>query len=260
MGKILSDVITSTSYDGKHTLEFRVSSHRYQLDGEPVRGATTIGSVYPKGEGLIKWLIDQGPEAYESRKVLKDAGNIGTILHTYAECYETKADFDWKQVEGHEHEQTIRRVIDRFTVWRAGNSDEVVRAEDIIASPSLRVGGRIDTLRRRETLGLVLSDYKTAKDIYITHLIQVIGGYRRMAREWLNLDVPYVEIVTFPKLAKDDMKILLADKDGWVKDGVRTDIPNLFEKVEMQFERNAATYQFQKEVEEVLTPPYYRRK
>ena len=79
-----------------------------------------------------------------------------------------------------------------------------------------------------------------------------------MLREWLNLDVPSVEIVTFPKLAKDDMKILLADKDGWVKDGVRTDIPNLFQRIEEQFERNAGTYAFSKEIEEKLTPPYYK--
>lgn len=116
------------------------------------------------------------------------------------------------------------------------------------------VGGKIDTLRERPGLGLVLSDYKTAKGIYMSHLLQVAGLYRRMLKEWLNLDVPYVEIVTFPKQAEEDIHILLADAGGCTKDGVRIDIPDFFVSLEKQAERNIGTYRFQQEIDNKVFP------
>lgn len=249
-------VLTSTSWDGKHTLEFNEGSHRYKLDGKPVKGATTVGQAYPKAEALIQWMIKQGIEEYKSQSLKTKGGDIGTVLHTFAECYEKGLPFDQRMVDLSPYKAECERVIGRFLEWRKSNQDRVVRSEDIVASVDLQVGGKIDTLREREGLGLVLSDYKTSKGIYMEQLIQVIGGYRRMFREWLNLDIPYVEIVTFPKLAEDDMHILLADKDGWVKDGVRTNISDLFLKIETQFERNVGTYRFRAEVDEALFPSF----
>lgn len=249
-----SKVLTSTSWDGKHTLEFNEGSHRYKLDGKPVRGATTVGAAYPKAEALIQWMIKQGIEEYKSQSLKIKGGEIGTVLHTFAECYEKGLPFDQRLVDLSPYRTECERVIGRFLNWRQGNKDVVVRSEDIVASVELSVGGKIDTLREREGLGLVLSDYKTSKGIYMEQLIQVIGGYRRMFREWLNLDIPFVEIVTFPKLAEDDMHVLLADKDGWTKDGVRTNITDLFTKIEAQFERNVGTFHFRNEVEEALFP------
>lgn len=245
-------IITSTSWDGKHTLEFNEGSHRYKLDGKRIKGATTVNSGYPKAEALIRWMVKQGIEEYVNKTQMQKGADIGTILHNYAECYEKGLAFDRTLIETSQHKSEIERVIDRFTNWRSNNSDKVLRMEDIIASVELQVGGKIDTLRERDGLGLVLSDYKTSKDIYMEQLLQVIGGYRRMLREWLNLDVPYVEIVTFPKLVEDDMHILLADANGWVKDGARTEVPGLFNRIEAQFARNAETYKFRREIDERL--------
>lgn len=246
-------IITSISFDGKHNLEFNDASHRYKLDGKRVKGVTTVNECYPKGEGLIKWMVKQGIEEYLNKGQLTKGGEIGTVLHTYAECYEKKLPFDTALVEQSPYKAEVSRVIQRFLDWRTHNSDTIHLMEDIVASPSLQVGGKIDTLRERKGLGLVLSDYKTTKRIYVEQLIQVIGGYRRMLREWKNLDTPYVEIVTFPKLAEDDMHIMLADKDGWVKDGARTEIPGLFELCEKQFERNVGTYAFRNGVDRLLS-------
>lgn len=258
MGKIIEStaakIITSTSYDGKHVLEFNEGSHRYKLDGERVKGATTVNGAYPKAEALIRWMVKQGIEEYVNKSKMKRGGEIGTILHTFAECHEKGLPFDPDLIEKSPYKTEITRVISRFLGWRTNNKDEIVLAENIVASPELQVGGRIDTLRKREGLGLILSDYKTSKGIYMEQLLQVIGGYRRMLREWLNLEVPYVEIVTFPKEAEDDMHTLLADSQGWVKDGVRTDIPHLFERIEAQFARNASTYKFRQDIDELLFP------
>jgi len=267
MGRIIESspppkILTSVSHDGLHTLEFNEGTHRYKLNGERVPGATTIGGVYPKGEGLIRWMIEQGIKEYEDKTAMQKGGDVGSVLHDYAERYELgKHGFDWHAVETSPFEKDIRRVIALFIEWRQGNKDTVLMMEELCASPTLKVGGRIDTLREREGLGLVLSDYKTSKSIYISHLIQVIGGYRRMLREWYDMDVPYVEIVKFPKQEDQAMETLLCDANGWVRtvSGIaapRVEVPNLFQRVEDQFERNMGTYMFQKDIENVLTPPY----
>lgn len=248
-------ITTSTSHDGKHILEFNEESHRYKLDGKQIRGATTVNSGYPKAEALIRWMVQQGIDEYINKTQMKRGGDIGTLLHLFAECHEKGIPFNQQLVNDSPYKEAIERVISRFLDWRSGNDDEIMSAEEIIASVQLQVGGKTDTLRQREKLGLLLSDYKTAKNIYMEHILQVVGGYRRMYREWKNIIVPYVEIVTFPKETEDDMHILLADKDGWTKDGIRTDIPNFFDRVEQQFERNVATYQFRNEVDNKLFVP-----
>lgn len=254
MPKTKSTITSSTSWDGKHVLEFNESSHRYKLDGNGVRGATTIGSAYPKAEALIRWMIKQGIEEYTSQAKKKKGGEIGTILHKFAECYEDGTEFDTKLVTESPHQTECEKVIERFLSWRKDNKDTILDSEGLVASVELQVGGKIDTLRDRKGLGLVLSDYKTSKGIYMEQLLQVIGGYRRMFREWRNIIIPFVEIVTFPKSSEDDMHILLADKDGWVKDNVRTDIPNLFYKIEQQFARNVETFHFRNDIDDLLFP------
>jgi hypothetical protein len=150
-------------------------------DGNRVPGATTVGHVYPKGEGLIRWLIEQGIAEYDAKTALEKGGDIGTILHDYAERYELgRQGFDWHAVDTSPHKEEIKRVLERFVEWRRGNKDTVLMMEELCALPALHVAGRIDTLREREGLGLVLSDYKTTKSIYVTHLLQVVGGYRPM--------------------------------------------------------------------------------
>lgn len=254
----------STSLDGLHKILFNKLTHVYKLDGKRVPGATTIGGVYPKGEGLIRWMIEQGIEEYDKKSALEKGGEVGTFLHKFAEAYELKqqAAIDALEVAAMNsmYEKEIRRVIGQFIEWRESNDDKVTMMEGLCASPAMNVGGMIDTLRERAGLGLVLSDYKTTKSIYISHLLQVIGGYRRMLREWYGIEVPYVEIVKFPKQEDISFESLLCRSDGWSRDGGVSwlSVPDLFGRCEAQFERNHGTYLFKKEVENVLNPPYQK--
>lgn len=274
MGRIIESrpveeiIEESTSLDGLHKIVFNKLTHVYKLDGERVPGATTIGHVYPKGEGLIRWMIEQGIEEYDKKTALEKGGEVGTFLHKFAEAYELKqqAAIDALEVAATNsmYEREIRRVIGLFLQWREANDDKVLEMESLCASPAMHVGGVIDTLRERAGLGLVLSDYKTTKSIYISHLLQVVGGYRRMYREWCGVIIPYVEIAKFPKQEDQFLETLLCDENGWVKtiDGVpqpRVEVPGLFQRCEDQFERNLGTYRFQKEVENVLNPPYAKK-
>lgn len=118
-------VLSSKSYDGKHTIQFSESSHRYKLDGKACVGVTTfIKASYPTGMGLIQWmkgqsiqyiwneLMEQDPNSmwwnYKSalhesgiaddrrlelfkeakaadKKASQEAADVGTVLHALAE-------------------------------------------------------------------------------------------------------------------------------------------------------------------------------
>lgn len=257
-------IIESVSADGLHRLEFNERTHRYKLDGTRVPGATTVGHVYPIGQGLLRWMIEQGIEEFDAGRALKKGADIGSFLHKYAELYETHGDYTFTKypelynaIKSDVHVGEIMLVISRFIEWRKQNTDEVLMMEELCALPALQVAGRIDTLRERKGLGLVLSDYKTTKSIYVTHLLQVVGGYRPMMNYWHGMDIPYVEIVKFPKQAGEKTETLLLDANGFSRNGQpRVVLPGLFSAFEQQFARNYGTYRFQKEYENVIFPPY----
>ncbi len=57
-------VESSTSFDGKHVIEFNEASHRYKLNGKPCVGVTTfIKGGYPTNAGLISWQKGQALES-----------------------------------------------------------------------------------------------------------------------------------------------------------------------------------------------------
>jgi hypothetical protein len=116
---------SSTSFDGKHTIEFNEASHRYKLNGKPCVGVTTfLKGGYPTSQGLISWqkgqaleylwdkiLISSGPgfafgptkdwythdekaEWFKAAKLAdraksQEAADIGSLIHEFCFLYET---------------------------------------------------------------------------------------------------------------------------------------------------------------------------
>ncbi len=250
-------LIESTSLDAKHVLQFDTEKHKYWLNGELVPGATAGGAAYPKPEALIQWLIKQGIEQYKSKTKLKQASEIGTLLHDFAECFEKGQPFDRRKIEEHPDREAVEKAVTAFLKWKETNKDEVILLEQIVAAPSIRGAGKFDRLVRRDGK-VVLGDHKTAKSIYISALVQV-AGYAMMTREWLGIHVDLLEIVKFPKEAKGTLEIVQAEADGMTINGERFHVPGLFKRLESQYIRNLETWRFQHEVEGVLTG-YYDKK
>lgn len=219
------------SHDHAHTLEFNEATHRYKLDGRAVPGVTTfIKASLPEGEALINWrarqaaafatswyaglekhptpaMVDTAVElsltAY--REKLSDAGNIGHALHALIELTERQGGFPPREVVQAHALRLPLASQDAFRLALRSYQDfmvvqpklELLAAEGSVASVEHRFAGTFDRLHRVEGK-IVLSDFKTSKGIYDSHLIQ-LGAYSLALREWHGVHVDTLEILRFGK-------------------------------------------------------------
>lgn len=253
----MDKLTSSTSFDGLHALEFIDGKRRrYILDGKQVPGATTVGAMYPKGEGLIRWMIKQGLEEHEKKTKLAKAADIGRIVHEYAYCNMSQKSFNWGLVDGSEDAQIIRDCIRQYDEWANRHVDDrPYAAELLIGSPSLRVASFIDLVLYRDAK-VIIRDYKTGKKIYISALHQTIL-YKRMLREWLDIEANELEILKFSKEPETvPFESCVITNDGINLNGTMFPVKDCFQELEDQTMRNVATYRHTKHVEKILTDYY----
>ena len=248
----------STSFDNKHHLTYKDTgkSHIYTLNGKRIPGATTVGAAYPKGEGLIRWLVKQGIEEYEAKTKMTKAAAIGKIVHKYAECHMTDKKFDWFEVDQSEDSQVIRNCITQYDLWSGRHpEDKLYAAEILVASPSLNVATQIDLLVIRDG-EVIVRDYKTGKKIYISALHQTALG-RIMAREWLDVKCDQLEIVKFSKEPETiPFETSIVNNKGITINGTFLEYDGLLDELENQVQRNVGTYRHSTSVEKLLTNYY----
>jgi hypothetical protein len=252
---------TSTSFDGLHTVEFVDGKRRYyKLDGERVPGATTVGACYPKGEGLIRWMIAQGLEEYDKKTKLKKAADIGKIVHEYAYAHMTKGVFNWGLVDGSDDADVVRECIHQYDQWAQQHpDDEPYMAEALVASPTLLVASHIDLVLCRDG-HVIVRDYKTGKKIYVSALHQTVL-YRRMLREWHDLHADALEILKFskdPNIPK--FEYLYVTNEGMDVNGTKYEYKGLLDELEKQTVRNVETFRHVSTVEKILNEHYKTHK
>lgn len=239
-------VLTSKSFDGKHTIAFNEATHRYKLDGKAVVGCTTfIKAGYPTSMGLIKWMQGQAirytidwisehglPDEEQQKEVYKeakaanekasgDAAAMGTLTHDYAYLAELNRTEELEtliaKIESLPEETSykIKSAIDKFKAWKEGNQDELISSETLVASPHHLFCGKFDRLARRSGR-LILSDFKTSGSLYLDQWIQ-LGAYALAIKEWLGLDIEGLEVLRFGK-EDGEFQTLLVDKPEEIKE------------------------------------------
>lgn len=231
-------MIQSSTSDA-NVLEFDDVKHKYWLNGDTIPGSTTvIKAGYPKSEALVKWMIKQGIEEYETGTKLKKAADIGSFVHKFAYLTELNKTEELKDLQTiintQKDRKQIRNGIGLFQAWRSTEGGQNKYAEQIICSPSLKVAGTFDRLD--EVGGKIrLRDYKTSSGIYIDQFIQ-LGGYALQLKEWFGIKVDELEVVRFGKTdAKVETKLI--DDKIVIRD------------LQDQFERCVKTYYFRKKYE-----------
>ncbi len=244
-------VESSTSFDGKHTIEYVDGSHTYKLNGKRMVGTTTYAKAgYPTSFGLIHFEKQQALEYLWNATInrivpLEDkdelfkaahlahkdksqqAKDIGSLIHDYAYKIEAGVDVAPLEAQIAKFSEDVRTKLnnglDKFKAWKKQNGDEIVALEALVAHvcplhdgldenvECLCFCGKFDRLARRGGR-LILSDYKSSKDIYVDMYIQ-LGAYALAINRWLGLDVDGIEIVRFGKEDGEFEALLVDNKD-----------------------------------------------
>ncbi len=208
--KIVSRDITDT-----HELVFDEVEHDYFLDGVQVPGATGVGKAYPPSDGLVQYMIRQGIEEYKTGKKLKRKALVGSILHDYAFCLRTGKVFDTSILDGHVDEEEIKtrmKLVDQFFDEQ---HDELIMAEEIIASVEHQYAGKFDVLVRRGD-EIILQDYKSSKGFFESQFIQ-LGLYANALKEWKGIQVTGFEIIRFAENATKPESFLIDDSTALIE-------------------------------------------
>lgn len=234
-------VLMAKSHDGKHSIQFSESSHRYKLNGKPCVGVTTfVKSGLPTSMGLIQWFKGQSIEhtfnwflqrgnvqniTEEEKKELfkaakaadqktsQEAADCGTLIHDY--CYLTElgktheAQSLYDQFLSLPVKDKLINGIEKFKAWKEENKDELVASETLVASPVHMFCGKFDRLARRNGK-LILSDFKTSGSIYLDQYVQ-LGAYSLAISEWLNMRVDGLEVLRFGKEDGEFETLLIDD-------------------------------------------------
>lgn len=214
--------IVSKDKTGKHLLVFDEDEHVYKLDGKIVPGATGIKKAYPPSEALVQYMIRQGIDEYKTGKKLKRKAGVGTVLHDYAFCLRTGKKFDEKVLDGHVDADEIKtrmKLVDQFLL---DQHDDVIMAEEIIASVDYQYGGKFDVLVRRGD-EIILQDYKSSKGFFEDQFIQ-LGLYARALSEWKGIEVTGFEVIRFSEKAERPESFLIADSTAlteFIEQGLR---------------------------------------
>lgn len=163
---------------------------RYQLDGKPMTGVTTICNEQAKGF-LIDWAaklayqdsIGKTEEEikeilktknYASKRTSDNAKDKGTLAHDYVERF--CKNFIDKQTYLREviEDEEVANSVYRFYDWAEKNKVEFLASEESVYSRKFWYAGSFDFICRLNDK-LLLGDFKTSKQIDITYPAQCAG-------------------------------------------------------------------------------------
>jgi hypothetical protein len=155
----------------------------YTVDGINVPGCTTITGVMDK-PALVRWANNIGLQGIDSSKYVDAMASIGTLTHSFVECYLLgyKADIDdytANQIEA--AKKCFQKFLDWMTAKNIKKEDFVV-SEGQLVSEKYRFGGTVDICGVLNGVPTLI-DIKTCKGIYGEHKTQVAGGYRLLCEE-----------------------------------------------------------------------------
>jgi CRISPR/Cas system-associated exonuclease Cas4 (RecB family) len=195
-------------YDGE--LSFDSEKHAYKFNGDPVPGVTTIlnninkPALMPWAIGVTRdyWLkeVQAGRTDFEkihkeswnaSKKVSKDAADIGKNVHEYAECFFKKQELPVL------HTDQAKRGVEAFHKWLNAHKVEVLASERMVFSKQHYYAGTCDFVAKVDGV-LAVGDIKTSSGIYNEMRLQT-AAYQHALQEEKNMKFEVRWIVRFDK-------------------------------------------------------------
>lgn len=223
----MSEDKTLVLYDGRFTITFKDTGHKYKVNGMPVKGVTTIlGNVLAKN-GLMLWPLNKAMEhlseiikvkvieeldleiAKNKHIIARDSGaTTGTTVHALAEQV-----LLGEQIDLLDHSEEVIKAIEGFEHWVADNTPDVLEVERVVYSAENDYIGTLDSILKIDGK-TYLCDLKTTnsskdapKGVYAENFIQ-LGGYAKAYLEEYKTDPEYSNI--------NDLMIISCKKNGKV--------------------------------------------
>ena len=221
--------IINKMYGGGVELVFDVLRHQYSVDGEVVKGVTSVLNILSK-PALVPWtakvttqsmrdqikpgiaydevqieeMLDVAKRANYVKKT--SAGTIGTLSHQFAEDYAKKLNPQYPINE------EAKRSCERFVAWAEKTKIDFRLTEQAVYSRKHKIAGTLDNISIIDNK-LTLIDYKTSSGIWDEYLLQ-IGAYAMMRNEEFPKEIfeGGAKIVRFGK-DDDDFEIKSVTKD-----------------------------------------------
>lgn len=210
--------------DGKRI--YVVEDEKGKDDGEYVSVTSKLSDTVPMGEGFYKYLGNA--DSYRAtQEYMKKRGQIGTKVHDYCEMVAKGERYSLTN-----EKKEVRKRVEQFCNWMSKYSPKIIDTEFVVFCKEFNYAGRVDLLAEIDG-DRVLIDYKTSKDVYDKHKLQLMlyrygleeGGVdidRCAVLLLKNNDYKFVEVDYHPKLV-ESMNVFY----DWLADSTEEDIPVL---------------------------------
>ncbi|HNX03583.1 MAG TPA: hypothetical protein PKM71_07965 [Candidatus Cloacimonas sp.] len=184
------------------------------INGMRLPGVTTItGQELGWNKGiLIDWANKKGLDGIETRAMVDDLADIGTLAHQFVldQIKKVKTNTD---AFSKDHIKKATNCLESYNNWAKNKVIEPILLEERLISEKLKFGGTPDFYGKVDGI-FTLTDYKTGRGIYDEYLIQVAGGYLVLLEE-LGHKVERIEILNIPRSAGESFQVMTIPEDKW---------------------------------------------
>ena len=192
-------------YGGKIILCFDPIKHKYTVKDKPVDGCTTVLKIINK-PALMYWAVNQACDYIDKnlevgvpvcevekkklidgakkahRKTLRNAGDLGTMLHELIE----------KKIKGLPYKEPVNEILKRsfgqFNQWVEANDIEFKLSEKKVYSKKHRYAGTLDFTCDVNGVSM-MGDLKTSSGIWPEYSLQIAAYQYALQEEYPKIEI-----------------------------------------------------------------------
>lgn len=207
-------------------LKFSPAQHRYEIDGKPLTGVTTILGVIAK-PALIPWAVKMATEYIKEHAQTEAVYNQELVYQVTEEILKEagKAHTKKKESAGEIGSQIHNEIEDyvkngktstssqflAFHGWWKDQGYEVLESEKQLHSEEHWFAGTVDLILKDKDGKIWIADIKTSSGVYNSYLYQM-GGYEiAYCEEYPETKIAGYIIIHITKTGKVDEYVLNSD-------------------------------------------------
>lgn len=193
--------------------------------GEEVMRITEVIKTLAK-DSLILWANMLGFKKVSYRKELERTANIGSLVHAYLEDFsnmrtitsgDVSMDFLYQyDISSYGDQYEARNAILSFQRWYNKNANKFhpVFTEKVVVGD--HVGGTIDLGLQgiHDKSKVILGDYKTSKDVYLTMYLQLAGYVTIYEEVYGKNTVEGVVVLQLDKASGEEANVLFLPRES----------------------------------------------